>query len=52
MTKSTRNNKMPTPLSLITITGEGFDEWKNHYFKLKVQGSTVDLPPYSMEHIN
>jgi hypothetical protein len=52
MSKSTHNNKSPTPLSLITIAGEGFDEWKARYFKLKVQGSTVALPPYSMQRIN
>ena len=46
------SNKRPTPLSLINITGEGFDEWNHRYFKLKVKGSKVDLPPYSMERIN
>jgi putative DNA primase/helicase len=46
------NRKKPAPLSLITIVGEGYDEWKQRYFKLKVEGSTVDLPPYSMARIN
>ena len=47
-----RSDKMQTPLSLVTIAGEGFDEWKARYFKLRVKGSTVDLPPYSMDRIN
>ena len=52
MAKSTGTKKQLKPLSLVTIDGEGFDEWKNRYFKLKVRGSTVDLPPYSMGRIN
>ena len=47
-----QNNKNPTPLSLVKIAGEGFDEWKARYFKLAIKGSTVDLPPYSMDRIN
>jgi hypothetical protein len=33
--KEPNNNKKPAPLSLITIVGEGYDEWKQRYFKLK-----------------
>jgi putative DNA primase/helicase len=50
MTKPTKER--PAPLSLITIVGEGFDEWGQRYFKLRVEGSSVDLPPYSMDRIN
>ena len=49
--KEPDNNKKTTPLSLITVAGEGFNEWKERYFKLKVKGSNRDLPPYSMKAI-
>ena len=41
----------PGSLSLITIAGEGRNEWKDRYFKVRVNGSTKDLPPYSMKAI-
>jgi hypothetical protein len=40
----TKNN----PLDNIVIVGEGFDESGNRYFKLGVDGSKRNLPPYSM----
>ena len=46
------NTKKSGPLSLVTVAGEGYDEWKQRYFKLKVRGSAVNLPPYSMRRIN
>ena len=46
------NTKKLGLLSLVTIAGEGYDEWKQRYFKLKVKGSAVNLPPYSMRRIN
>ncbi len=52
MAKTIKNSKKSTPLSLITVVGEGFDEWDHRYFKLKIKGSTVNLPPYSMHRIN
>jgi putative DNA primase/helicase len=47
-TTSSANATKPGSLSLITIVGEGVNEWKDRYFKLKVEGSNRDLPPYSM----
>ena len=40
----------PGSLSLITIAGEGRND-KDRYFKVRVNGSTKDLPPYSMKAI-
>jgi hypothetical protein len=37
--------------SRVLIQGEGRDEWGNRYYKLAVKGSSVDLPPFSMEQI-
>jgi hypothetical protein len=39
------------PLNEIKIIGEGFDELGQRYFKLRVQGSDRDLPPYSVAGI-
>jgi hypothetical protein len=50
--KNLGNTQKSSPLALISITGEGFDEWKQRYFKLKVRGSAVNLPPYSMRRIS
>jgi hypothetical protein len=50
MTKET-NRATSSPLSSVRIIGEGFDEWKNRYLKLKVNNST-ELPPYSMRSIS
>jgi putative DNA primase/helicase len=35
----------------ITIDGEGVDEWGKRYFKLSVQGSAQDIPPFSADQI-
>jgi putative DNA primase/helicase len=48
---SSGNATKPGPISLIAVAGEGFNEWKERYFKLKVKGSNRDLPPYSMKAI-
>jgi uncharacterized protein (DUF927 family) len=36
------------PLDDVIIVGEGFDEFKERYLKVKVIGSNRELPPYSM----
>jgi hypothetical protein len=48
----TSNPKRSGSLASVTIVGEGYDEWKQRYFKLKIKGSAVNLPPYSMRRIN
>ena len=47
----TSNPKGSSSLASVVIAGEGYDEWKQRYFKLKVKGSAVNLPPYSMRRI-
>ena len=39
------------PTSRIIIEGEGRDEWGNRYFKLAVNGSDLNVPPFSMGQI-
>jgi Domain of unknown function (DUF927) len=56
-TKINRSTKSSNPktsgsLASVMVAGEGYDEWKQRYFKLKVKGSSVDLPAYSMQRIN
>jgi putative DNA primase/helicase len=41
----------PSPTSKIIIKGEGRDEWRNRYFKLTVNNSNLDVPPFSMGQI-
>jgi putative DNA primase/helicase len=47
----TKKPKKRDPLANVTIVGEGFDEFDQRYLKLKVNGSTRSLPPYSMAEI-
>src|SRR5258708_16500957 len=47
----TTKNAKKAPLVNIKIVGEGFDEFGQRYLKLKVNGSTRSLPPYSMADI-
>jgi putative DNA primase/helicase len=35
----------------VRIVGEGRDEWGRRYFKFIVQGSNVNIPPFSVEQI-
>src|SRR5580704_8922198 len=35
----------------VRIVGEGRDEWGRRYFKFIVQGSNIDIPPFSVERI-
>jgi len=35
----------------VRIAGEGRDEWGKRYFKFIVQGSNIDIPPFSIESI-
>ena len=46
------NKKIFDPASRIIVKGEGRDEWEHRYFKLRVKGSQMDLPPFSMHHIS
>jgi putative DNA primase/helicase len=46
------NKKIFDPVSRIIVKGEGRDEWEHRYFKLRVKGSQMDLPPFSMHHIS
>src|SRR5438093_11138052 len=51
-TAKDRNNQVTsTPIPQVNIVGEGRDEWGNRYFKLAVEGSAKNLPPYSMKQI-
>jgi putative DNA primase/helicase len=43
--------KQTNPLPKLKIVGEGFDDVGRRYLKLKVIGSTRNLPPYSMVQI-
>jgi hypothetical protein len=47
----TAKRKMTNPLATIKVVGEGFDELGRRYHKLRVEGSTRNLAPYSMEDI-
>jgi hypothetical protein len=47
----TMKGKKRDPLANIKIVGEGFAEFGQRYLKLKVNGSTRSLPPYSMTDI-
>ena len=35
----------------VDIVGEGFDEWKDRYFKFSVVGSDRDIPPFSAKQL-
>ena len=53
MSKGTRlkGSNSPTTTAQVKIVGEGFDEWKDRYFKFSVVGSDRDIPPFSAKQL-
>ena len=47
----TRKTARKDPLANVSVIGEGFDDHRRRYLKLKVKGSDRDLRPYSMADI-
>lgn len=53
MSKKTRpkESKSSTVSGRVDIVGEGFDEWKDRYFKFSVVGTDRDIPPFSAKQL-
>jgi hypothetical protein len=54
MSKKSRpkGSNSPTVVAQVKIDGEGFDEWKDRYFKFSVVGSDRDIPPFSAKQLH